>query len=108
MFDIPDSYLDILDTLFDREDQLDILVEECAELIKACQKLKRIKKQTLKTSISDRDKTDEALSNLIEEMSHVITSSAYVARIFNISKEDILSEVQKKASEYSYNIDWRD
>ena len=63
-------------------DQLDILQEECAELIQAISKFKREKE-------GSRDK-------IVEEMTHVAISSEMCCRVLDISKEEILREVRRK------------
>lgn len=67
--------------------QLDILQEECAELIKACSKVKRGK---------------DSLDNLKEELSHVAISSSVIANIYGITQEDIEAEVNKKREKYNF------
>lgn len=74
---------------FGTENQLDILEEECAELIQACSKTKR--------SYPDSKK------RLTEELAHVIISSAVVARIYDIDESDILREINKKADKYGFD-----
>lgn len=80
---------------FDAKIQMDILEEECAELIKACSKLKR-------NDMFDSKNYKERRENLIEEMSHVYISSLIVARILGITKEDILAEIDKKNKKYGF------
>jgi len=74
--------------MFNHDDQIDILQEECAELIKACSKVKRGK--------------PEALANLKEELAHVAMSSAMIANIYGITTEDINVETRKKADKYVF------
>lgn len=78
---------------FDETQQLDILEEECAELIQAVSKCKRAR--------AYRD-LDYRRKNLIEEMAHVTVSMAVVARILNISEENILAEINKKTNKYGF------
>lgn len=87
------NFVDDILSNFDEDQQLDILEEECAELIQAVSKCKR------SIDYSDFDKRRK---NLIEEMSHVTISMAVAARILNISEEDILSEINKKANKYGF------
>jgi len=63
---------------------IDLLQEECAELIQACSKISR--------------KGDHRITreNLIEELAHVAISSACVAREYNITAHDIEQEIKKK------------
>lgn len=68
--------------------QIDILQEECAELIKALGKYKR--------SVGHFTNVDP-IDNIVEEMTHVAISSEIVARILNINPEDIQREVNKIA-----------
>ena len=93
MIEIPEyhiqQYLKIFGTGID---QIDILQEECAELIKALGKYKR--------SIGHFTNVDP-IDNIVEEMTHVAISSEIVARILNINPEDIQREVNKKAVKYN-------
>lgn len=70
-------------------DQLDILQEECAELIQAISKFKREKE-------GSRDK-------IVEEMTHVAISSEMCCRVLDISKEEILREVRRKDTQIVLN-----
>lgn len=74
---------------FGSETQTDILQEECAELIQACSKAKR--------GYSD------SKGRLTEEIAHVLVSSAVVARIYDISEDDIVNEINKKADKYGFD-----
>lgn len=74
---------------FGIENQVDILEEECAELIQACSKAKRGYPDTRK--------------RLTEEIAHVLISSAVVARIYDIDSSDILDEINKKADKYGFD-----
>ena len=85
-FGISNDFINKCIEHFGTKGQLDILQEECAELIKACSKVKR----------------ENALENLIEELTHVAISSAVVSNIYGITKEDIQKEVDKKANKYSF------
>lgn len=67
----------------DPQNQLDILQEECAELIQAISKYRRGK--------------FEAREKIIEEMSHVIFSASTSAKLLCITQEDIRKEEHKKA-----------
>lgn len=73
--------------LFDKNIQLDILQEECAELIQAISKIKR--KGLSKTR-----------NNLIEEISHVLISLNMICEIYCITNEEIASEFNKKYDIY--------
>ena len=88
MFGISDNFIDQCVEHFGSEGQLDILQEECAELIKACSKVKRGKA--------------DALDNLKEELTHVAISSAVISKILGITNEDIQQEVNKKADKYNF------
>ena len=88
MFGISDNFVKQCVEHFGSEGQLDILQEECAELIKACSKVKRGKV--------------DALDNLKEELAHVAISSGVVAIILGITNEDIQKEVNKKADKYNF------
>lgn len=73
---------------FGCESQIDILQEECAELIQACSKAKR--------------GYPDFKERLIEEMAHVFVSSLVVARIYDINEDDIVNEINKKADKYGF------
>ena len=88
MFGIPDYFVDKCVEHFGSYGQIDILQEECAELIKACSKVKRAK--------------EGSLENLKEELAHVAISSGVVANILGITEADIREEVDKKAYKYNF------
>ena len=90
-----DVFIDRCLHKFDAKIQMDILEEECSELIKACSKLKR-------NNMFDSKNYKERRENLIEEMAHVYISSLIVARLCGIDKEDILAEIDKKNKEYGF------
>lgn len=73
--------------------QLDILQEECAELIQACSKVKRLNGHF---SYSD------PLDNLKEEMVHVLICIEIAARIYGITSNDITEKVLKKSKKYNF------
>lgn len=75
--------------------QMDILQEECAELIKALSKYKR---ENYSKS------NEETRSNLIEEMSHVLISIDVVSSILEISVSEIQDEITKKCKKYCPNF----
>lgn len=87
MISIPSGLVDQFINEFGKDDQIDILQEECAELIQACSKAKR--------GYLNHD-------NLKEEMSHVTLSMAVVAKIYGISEFDIVEEVNKKCDKYGF------
>ena len=72
--------------------QMDILQEECAELIKALSKYKR--------SLSHYTTVDP-IDNIIEEITHVAISSEIVARLLSITQDDIKKEINKKATKFN-------
>jgi len=88
MFGISSNFINKCVEHFGADGQLDILQEECAELIKACSKVKRGKAN--------------ALENLKEELTHVAISSGVVANILGITQEDIQKEIDKKADKYNF------
>lgn len=88
MFGIEDNFINKCINTFPHDEQLDFLQEECAELIKACCKMKRTD-----TNYS------LAYNSLKEEITHVLISSAIVSRIYNITEIDIDEEVNKKMRE---------
>lgn len=67
---------------------VDMLQEECAELIQSCSKWKR----------SD----PMAKAMLTEEIAHVLHLSAAVAKFVGIDREEIDAEIQKKADKYGW------
>ena len=72
-------------------DQLDILQEECSELIKAISKYKRGR------HTEDIELRSKARQSIIEELTHVAISSEVVCIAMYIDPGDILKEVNKKA-----------
>lgn len=93
MFGVSDFFINQCVERFDESEQLDILEEECAELIQACSKLKR--------SLGHYTMTDP-LDNLKMELTHVAISSAVVSKLYGIKQEDIDAEVNKKAAKYNF------
>ena len=93
MFGISEQFVSQCIEHFNENDQLDILEEECAELIQACKKLRR--------SLGHYTLTDP-MDNLKEELTHVAISSAVVARIYGVEQGDIDAEVNKKAAKYNF------
>lgn len=75
--------------------QLDILQEECAELIQAISKIRRYPNSA------------ERKKNLIEEMTHVLMSIQLNGYLHGVTQDDILQEVDRKADEYYFNNTWR-
>lgn len=86
-FGVPNKLINLFNDMVVPEDQLDILQEECAELIQACSKVLRSK--------------PNALANLKEEMAHVLISSAMIATMFGITEDDIYLEAQKKQLKFA-------
>lgn len=74
-----DKYLDNVNPAT----QIDILQEECAELIQALSKFKR------------RESKD-TMPSIVEEMTHVLISISAVAAILGISEDDIYQEIKRK------------
>lgn len=93
MFDIHKNLSDEVIKNFgeDPQKQLDILQEECSELIQAISKYRRGK--------------PNAREKIIEEMTHVLISSSVSAQLMGITQEDILHEQRKKAFKYGVDID---
>ena len=88
IIDIPKDHIDKYIKAYGKEfNQLDILQEECAELIQAISKLKRGK--------TDTD-IHLAVMSIIEEITHVAISSEIACRILYITEDDILNEVNTK------------
>ena len=80
-----DKYIEIYGTGAYR--QLDILQEECAELIQAISKYKRV---------SDPNDYVVCRSKIIEEMTHVAISSEFCCRLLGIDRGEIANEVKRK------------
>lgn len=94
MINIPEGHVDQYIEMFGKNplEQMDILQEECAELIKALSKYKRsLRHYTVANPID----------NVIEEMTHVAISSEIVARLLQITPEDIQKEVNRKATQFN-------
>ena len=96
-FDVPDSIVGQCIEKFgynlSNNIQIDVLQEECAELIQALSKLKRGK--------------DMAIDMVKEELTHVMMSSAIIAKMYDITNGDILNEIEKKADKYSFYKEWK-
>lgn len=95
MFEIDNKFVDQCLERFESSRQIDILQEECAELIKACSKFKRA---------DNAWDQYECVKDIAEEMAHVAISSAVVCKILNIYEDDIQKEVDKKAIKYGFEI----
>lgn len=77
-----DKDIAVLTTSADRNTNLVISCEECAELQKEITKLTR--------------DPNRSLDGLIEEMSDVYICLGILAKEFNISKDTLISEIEKK------------
>lgn len=77
--------------------QIDILQEECAELIKALSKYKR---ENYPDNMTNFKSDSETRNNVIEEMSHVLVSMDVVSTILKISERDMQNEINKKVQKY--------
>lgn len=95
MIEIPETFITECIDKFGSKHQLDILQEECAELIKAVSKYKR--------NILNGDDFIAARANLIEELTHVAISSEIVAKLISIEPDDIQAEIDKKSVKYNFN-----
>ena len=96
MINVPDEHVDQYIKLFkDKDIQLDILQEECSELIKEISKYKRSLK-----SPGVGNCVENPIDGIIEEMAHVAISSEIVAKILGITKDDIQAEINKKAEKF--------
>ena len=101
MINIPDEHVDQYIKLFkDKDLQLDILQEECSELIKAISKYKRSLKRP-----GVGNYVENLINGVIEEMTHVAISSEIVAKILGITEDDIQAEVNKKAEKFGLTKD---
>lgn len=94
MINIPETHIDQYVEIFGKNtlDQMNILQEECAELIKAISKYKR--------SLGHYTAVDP-IDNVIEEITHVAISSEIVARLLSITPDDIQKEINKKATKFN-------
>lgn len=94
MINVPETHIDQYVEIFGKNtlDQMDILQEECAELIKAISKYKR--------SLGHYTAVDP-IDNVIEEITHVAISSEIVARLLSITPDDIQKEINKKATKFN-------
>ena len=72
---------------------LDILQEECAELIQACSKMKRH---------DGHFSYVDPIEQLKEEMAHVLISLEVVARLHGVTSKDLANELTKKAKKYNF------
>lgn len=90
---IPEEFITNCQSKFDKKYQIDILVEECAELIKALSKYKR------SNNICDIQTRKEIIRNISEEITHVAISSEIVARQLKISNDDIQHQISLKKKE---------
>ena len=83
--------------------QLGILIEECAELIRACNKYQRARGDGYKTYCNE----SEARENITKETAHVINAMFGVGRKLGFSTEEVtmyLNESDEKALKMLYNI----
>ena len=62
---------------------LELLQEECAELIQSVSKVKRSK--------------TGAINNMVEEMTHVLICIEYLKQTLTITDDELLEELKKKA-----------
>ena len=96
IFNVPESIVDQCIKTFEYDisnsSQIDILQEECAELIQALSKLKRGK--------------ENAIESVKEEMTHVMISSAVIFKMYGINDLDILKEIENKADKYGFYKEW--
>lgn len=92
MFGVDEYFLTQCLDKFEEEAQVDILIEECSELIKACCKVKR----------NDGFSIDDPYDSLKEELSHVLICAAMVAKIYDITEDDLEKEVNKKRTKYNF------
>lgn len=92
IFGIPNYFIESCLKNFRQEEQLDILQEECTELLQACSAMRRHQ---------DR----QSLNQMQREMAHVLMQSAVIAKIMGISHDDILFEVGMKSKEYHFTSD---
>ena len=91
MVNIPPKHIDKYMQVYDSGDytQLDILQEECAELIQAISKYKRLSEPEPNNYVVCRNR-------IIEEMTHVAISSEICCRILCIDRGEIANEVKRK------------
>lgn len=82
---------------FSSDLQIDILQEECAELIKSLSKYKR---SDYPNNITNFKADEETRNNVIEEMCHVLISIDVVSSILKIGAHEIQEEITKKIIKY--------
>ena len=93
-----ENYMKRKQTQSDSFLEIDILIEECGELIQALSKYKRVFSCS-DVSVSYREELDSKLNQICEELTHVAVSSEVVARKLGISPWDIERQVGKKEAE---------
>jgi len=79
--------------------QLDIMQEECAELIQACSKYNRSRGYGYRTNRTVKETTDE----LIEEMAQVQGCIKDVMELLDIP-QSLMDEVSEKANKKAYEL----
>ena len=86
------------DGIKEKRFEMDLLQEECAELIQAVGKVKR----SMLSFDSDGNVPDfnKMIDNISSEISHVCISIGVVCKCLNISEDDIFKEFVKKKDEY--------
>lgn len=84
--------------------QLDILQEECAELIQAISKMKRNIAE-FSADVHQTQSYPSILKDVTEEMAHVLISINQVSKYLGIEQEAIDAEVQKKLDKYGIKIE---
>ena len=89
--DIVHQCIDMFNHSVDDNTHIDILQEECAELIQALSKLKRNKKN--------------AMGNVHEEITHVLLSAAIFCELHGINNFIIAYEIYRKAVDNSLNTE---
>ena len=82
-----------------------IHMEECAELIQAISKMRRVKKAYLDGAVDD---DSEAYYNLVEECADVLICIEQVMEMYGISDQEIQIMVDKKVARQEARMDESD
>jgi len=95
---IPEKFTKQSECLYkDTREKIDILQEECAELIQVGSKIKREGIANVNTS------KNPTRDHLIMEIAHVLMTTESVAASFGITKGDIIGECIKKADKHGFD-----
>jgi len=84
------DFMQALVNIFGHDSQIEMIIEECTELIMSLQKLKRAK------ASGDADKQEKALDNVHEELADVSIMLAQAVIIFDTMKVDSWVDIKIK------------